>query len=291
MFKGVYTALVTPFLENGNIDEETLRKLVNFQIEEGITGIVPMGSTGESPCLNHDEHIEVIKIVIDECKGRVPVIAGTGSNSTKEAVALTIRAKEAGADASLQVSPYYNKPTQTGLFNHFNTIADETDFPLIVYNIPGRSGININNETMLKLARNKNIAAVKDATGNFNQLMELIAEKPDKLDILSGDDNITYPFIALGACGVISVASNILPGEMIKYVDTCLTGNLSEARKVHYRLLPLFTAMFLETNPIPVKTAMSMQGKLKEIFRSPLCKMAPGNKEKLKSVLKTYGII
>lgn len=291
MFKGVYTALVTPFLENGNIDEGTLRKLVNFQIEEGITGLVPMGSTGESPCLNHDEHIEVIKIVIDECKSRVPVIAGTGSNSTKEAVALTIKAKEAGADASLQVAPYYNKPTQKGLFNHFNTIANESEFPLIVYNIPGRSSININNDTMLKLSENKNIVAVKDATGNFSQLMELIAKKPDTLDILSGDDNITYPFIALGCNGVISVASNIIPGEMIKYVNTCFSGNLDEARKIHYKLLPLFTSMFIETNPIPIKTAMALQGKLKEIFRSPLCSMEPVNKEKLKSVIKKYGII
>ncbi len=291
MFKGVYTALVTPFLENRNIDEQTLRKLINIQIDEGVAGLVPMGTTGESPCLNHDEHIEVIQMVVDECKGRIPVIAGTGSNSTREAIELTQRAKACGADASLQVGPYYNKPTQKGLYYHFNTIAEETDFPIIIYNIPGRSGININNKTMLKLSENKNIVAVKDATGNFAQLMELIANKPDSMDILSGDDNIILPMTALGCAGVISVASNIIPAKMVKFLNECLSGNLEEARKIHYSLLPIFQGMFIETNPIPVKTAMALKGMIKEIFRPPICTMDSANKEELIAILKSGRII
>ncbi len=291
MFKGVYTALVTPFFENGNIDEQTLRKLINIQIDQGVAGLVPMGTTGESPCLNYDEHIEVIRIVVDECNSRVPVIAGTGSNSTKEAIELTKKAKACGANASLQVAPYYNKPTPKGLFNHFNAIAEETDFPVIVYNIPGRSAVNINNETMLKLAENKNIVAVKDATGNFAQLMELISNKPENFDILSGDDNIILPMISLGCTGVISVASNVVPSTMVEFVNICLNGNMEEARKMHYNLLPIFQGMFIETNPIPVKTAMFLKGMMKEVFRSPMCPMDTANKEKLTSILKAAGII
>ncbi len=291
MFEGVFTAIVTPFTGDGKIDEEALRKLVDFQIEKGISGIVPVGTTGESPTLSHEEHHRVIEIVIDQVNGRVPVIAGTGSNCTEEAIKMTEKAKEAGATASLQVAPYYNKPTQEGFYRHFTAIADAVDIPIIVYNIPGRSGKNIENSTMLELAKHKNIVGVKEASGNINQMMDLILNKPDSFVVLSGDDNLTLPLMALGGKGVISVASNIVPDRMAEFVGAALRGEWEKARKLHYELLPLFRAIFIETNPIPIKAALAMKGMIRETYRLPMCEMSEEHKKALRSVLEKLKIL
>jgi len=284
MLRGTITAIITPFDSNGAVDENALRKLVNFQIDNGIIGIVPCGTTGESPTLNHEEHNRVIDIVIQESRGKVPIIAGTGSNSTKEAIDLTRHAQESGADYSLQVAPYYNKPTQRGFYEHFLSIAETIDLPLIIYNIPGRTGKNIETDTLLRLAEHKNIAGVKEASGSISQIMDIISQRPAEFTVLSGDDNLTLPI-------VISVASNIIPKQVSELVDGALKGNWGEARRCHYRLLPLFKTLFLETNPIPIKTALAMKGIIKEFFRSPLCAMEPENREKLKIVLESQEIL
>jgi 4-hydroxy-tetrahydrodipicolinate synthase len=291
MFKGVFTALVTPFKDNGDVDETALRRLIDIQLEAGIHGLVPMGTTGESPTLNHDEHIDVIRMIVNHVNGKVPIIAGTGSNCTREAVNLTKRAKDLGVSASLQVAPYYNKPTQEGFYRHFATIADNVDLPLIVYNIPGRSGKNIENSTTLKLAEHPNIVGVKEASGSISQMMEIIMSKPDSFIVLSGDDNLTYPLMALGGSGVVSVASNLVPNKMVAFCEAALRGDYETARKKHYELLPLFKAMFIETNPIPIKTALSLKGMMSETFRLPMCPMLPENKEKLIAVLKQYSLL
>ncbi len=291
MFEGVFTAIVTPFTEDGKIDEEALRRLVDFQIEKGISGLVPVGTTGESPTLDHEEHHRVIEIVIDQTKGRVPVIAGTGSNCTEEAIRMTEKAKEAGATASLQVAPYYNKPTQEGFYRHFTAVADAVDIPIIVYNIPGRSGKNIENSTMLELAKHKNIVGVKEASGNINQMMDLILKKPDSFVVLSGDDNLTLPLMALGGKGVISVASNIVPDRMAEFVGAALKRDWDKARKLHYELLPLFRAIFIETNPIPIKAALAMKGMIKETYRLPMCEMTEEHRNTLRDVLKKLNIL
>lgn len=287
MFEGVFTAIVTPFTENGEkIDEQALRRLVDFQIENGVNGLVPVGTTGESPTLSHEENIEVIRIVVDQAAARVPVIAGSGSNCTSTAIELTGRAMEVGATASLQVAPYYNKPTQEGFYLHFTAIADAVDLPIIVYNIPGRSGKNIENSTMLKLAVHKNIVGVKEASGNIGQMMDLIAKKPDDFVVLSGDDNLVFPLMALGGKGVISVASNLVPRRMSDFVGAALKGDWDRARELHYQLLPLFKAIFIETNPIPIKAALAWQGRIKETYRLPMCPLQPASREALKAVLK-----
>ncbi len=291
MFEGVYTALVTPFLDDGSVDEPALRQLVDRQISEGVQGLVPMGTTGESPTLSHDEHVEVVRLVIEQCKGRVPVIAGAGSNSTKEAVGLSRKVRDLGATALLHVAPYYNKPTQEGLYLHYSRIADDVDLPCIVYNIPGRTGRNIENDTMLRLARHPNIVAVKDATGDLDQTMDLIARKPDSFVVLSGDDNKSLPLIALGGKGVISVVSNLIPRRLSEFIKLAVGGRMDAARKEHYALLPLFRALFIETNPIPVKAAMALKGLLKETYRLPMCPMAPGNREVLVRVLKELNVL
>jgi 4-hydroxy-tetrahydrodipicolinate synthase len=291
MFKGVFTALVTPFNKDGSVDEKALRDFVEFQIENGIHGLVPMGTTGESPTVSHEEHHKIVEIVIDQTGGRVPVIAGAGSNSTAEAVALTKYARQAGAAATLQVAPYYNKPTQEGFYRHFSTIADSVDLPLIVYNIPGRSGKNIENFTMLKLARHKNIVGVKEASGSIPQIMDLLLQKPDDFCVLSGDDNLVFSIMSLGGHGVISVASNLIPDKMVSFVEQALQGNWTEARKAHFVLLPLFKAIFIETNPIPIKAALAFKGMLEENYRLPMCPMEPGNKDKLKAVLRELKVL
>lgn len=291
MLQGTLTAIVTPFEENGSIDEAALRSLVNFQIDNGINGLVPCGTTGESPTLSCEEHNRVIDIVIEETRGRVPVIAGTGSNSTKEAVSLTRHAYEAGADYSLQVAPYYNKPTQKGFYEHFLSIADSVDFPLIIYNIPGRTGKNIETDTLLKLAEHKNVIGVKEASGNISQVMAIIKHRPENFAVLSGDDNLTFPLIALGGDGVVSVASNIIPKRVCNLVESALDGNWQEARRCHYDLLPFFNALFLETNPIPIKAALAMKGMIKERYRSPICPLDPANKTKLKKILDDLHIL
>ncbi|MBN1798832.1 MAG: 4-hydroxy-tetrahydrodipicolinate synthase [Spirochaetales bacterium] len=291
MFKGVFTALVTPFTENGDLDEKALRDLVDFQIENKVHGLVPMGTTGESPTVSHEEQNKIIDIVIDQAKNRVPVIAGAGSNSTAEAIRLTKHAKQAGAAATLQVAPYYNKPTQEGFYRHFLAIADTVDLPLIVYNIPGRSGKNIENSTTLKLAQHKNIVGVKEASGDMSQIMDLLIHKPDDFCVLSGDDNLVFSIMALGGHGVVSVASNLIPQKMSAFVELALQGNWAEARKAHFELLPLFKAIFIETNPIPIKAALALKGMLQENYRLPMCPMDPGNKEKLKTVLQELGLL
>jgi len=291
MFQGVFTALVTPFNADKSINEEDLKKLIDFNVENGVSGIVPMGTTGESPTLNHDEHIQVIEIVCKHLNKRVPVIAGTGSNSTKEALFMTSRAKDLGADASLQVAPYYNKPTQEGFYLHFKAIADEVDLPMIIYNIPGRTGKNIETDTIVRLAEHPNIIGVKEASGSLPQMMDVIYRTPDDFIVLSGDDNLTLPLMAAGGKGVISVASNIIPDRMSAMVRAGLNGNFEEMRKLHYELLPFFKVEFIETNPIPIKTALAMKGMIKEVFRLPMCEMSAENKKKLKIVLKNLKIL
>jgi 4-hydroxy-tetrahydrodipicolinate synthase len=291
MLQGVFTAIVTPFNEDKSINEEELKRLVDFNIENGVSGIVPMGTTGESPTLNHEEHVHVIELVCKQVNKRVPVIAGTGSNSTKEALFMTSKAKELGADASLQVAPYYNKPTQEGFFRHFTTIADEVGLPIIVYNIPGRTGKNIETDTMARLAQHPNIIGVKEASGSLPQMMEVIDRTPDDFVVLSGDDNLTLPLMAAGGKGVVSVASNIIPDRMSKMVSAGLNGDFEKMRKTHYELLPFFKVEFIETNPIPIKTALAMKGVIKEVFRLPMCEMNPENKKKLKKVLEELRII
>lgn len=289
--EGVYTAMITPFDDNEGIDEKALRDLVEFQIKGKISGLVPMGTTGESPTLSHGEHIKIIEIVVDQVQGRVPVIAGSGSNSTQEAVDLTKQAMECGADASLQVAPYYNKPNQEGFYRHFSTVADSVDIPLIIYNIPGRSGKNIENETMLKLAEHENIIGVKEASGSIPQMMDLIMKKPEDFVVVSGDDNLSFPLAALGGRGVISVASNIIPLRMGEMISQTLSGNLAEGRRLHYELLPLFKGVFLDTNPIPIKYAASKLGLTKEIYRLPMCSMDETKKAELDGILKNLGLL
>ncbi|MFW5782905.1 MAG: 4-hydroxy-tetrahydrodipicolinate synthase [Spirochaetota bacterium] len=285
MFEGVYTALVTPFNADGSIDEGAMRNLVEAMIEGGVQGLVPMGSTGESATVSHDENIRVIEIVADQAKGRTSIIAGTGSNSTAEAIRMTQLAKEVGATATLQVSPYYNKPTQEGLYRHFTTIADSTDLPVVVYNIPGRTAVNIENGTMLRLATHPNIAAVKEASGSMPQVMELISVRPDGFNVISGDDNLTLPILTLGGEGVISVAANIAPRLMGRLVTAAREGRLKEARELHYRLLPLFKSVFLKTNPIPIKYALASKGIITESYRLPLCALDDVDKRKIDAIL------
>ncbi len=289
--KGVYTALVTPFNKDGSIDWEAMKSLIEFQIKEKISGLAPMGTTGESPTLSHEDHIKVIEMVVRQVAGRVPVIAGTGSNCTDEAIRMTKLAKECGADVSLQVAPYYNKPSQEGFYRHFMTIADAVNIPMMIYNIPGRCGKNIENSTMLKLARHPNICAVKEASGNIGQVMELAADKPADFDILSGDDNLGLPIIALGGSGIISVASNLIPSQMEELAKAALDGDMFRARELHYKLLPFFKAEFIDTNPIPIKYMLSLKGMIKEVYRLPLCEMNDNDKKQVKFVLGKMGII
>jgi 4-hydroxy-tetrahydrodipicolinate synthase len=249
-----------------------------------------VGTTGESPTLDNDEADRVIRIVVQQARGRVPVIAGAGSNCTGKATHLAAAAKAAGAAATLQVAPYYNKPTAEGFFRHFTAIADAVDLPMIVYNIAGRTGKNIENSTMLKLAKHKNIVAVKEASGNIDQMMGLIAAKPKDFDVLSGDDNLTFPLMALGGTGVISVASNLVPERMKALTQAARAGQWDKARSLHYELLPLFKAIFIETNPIPIKAAMAMKGHGKEVYRLPMCPMSDENRKALQAVLEQLKI-
>ena len=292
MFKGAITAIVTPFDKNENVDEDSLRNLLEFQIKNKIDGIVPCGTTGESPTLSHEEHSRVVELAIDTSNGRVPVIAGSGSNSTNHAIEMTKNALDLGANASLQVCPYYNKPTQEGLFRHFSAIAKAADLPMVIYNIQGRTGVNLETGTLARLAKeHSNIVAVKEASGNMPQMMDVISTLPKNFTVLCGDDNLTLPLMALGGKGVISVASNIIPREMHDLAEFALNGKFEQARKLHYQLLPLFKGIFIETNPIPIKAALAMKGMIKESYRLPMCGMKEDNKEKLRQILKDLGII
>jgi len=291
MFKGSIVAIVTPF-KNGKVDEQKLRDLIEFQIKNGSSGIVPCGTTGESATLSFDEHDRVIEITIEQAKKRVPVIAGTGSNSTEEAIMLTKHAEKAGADASLQVSPYYNRPTQKGLYEHFKAIAAAVKIPIILYNIASRTGVNIEPETMAKIARDcKNIVGVKEASGSLDQMSRIKQLCGPDFDLISGDDSLTLPVLSIGGTGIISVVANIVPRDVANLVAEFEKGNFKKAEELHYKLLPLIKAVFLETNPIPVKTAMGLMGLCEPDLRLPMCSMLPENLEKLKTALKDYGLL
>ncbi|MBU3931400.1 MAG: 4-hydroxy-tetrahydrodipicolinate synthase [Proteobacteria bacterium] len=290
MFGGALVAIVTPF-RNGKVDEQALRKLIEEQIAAGTDGIVPCGTTGESTTLSHEEHDRVIEITIDAVRKRVPVIAGTGSNSTAEALRLTRHAWEAGADGALLVCPYYNRPTQEGLYQHYRTIAEEVPIPIIIYNIPGRTGTNLLPETLARLAEIKNIVGVKEASGSLKQMSDVIQLCGSDFDVLSGDDIFTLPLLAIGGKGVISVISNVVPADMAEMVDVFATGDLEQARALHYRMAPLIDVLFIETNPIPVKAALAMMGKIEYELRLPLCRMSEKNEGTLKKVMQDYGLI
>jgi 4-hydroxy-tetrahydrodipicolinate synthase len=290
VFEGVSTALVTPF-RNGEVDEPALRELVEFQIASGIEGLVPCGSTGESATMSHAEHQRVVEIVVAATRGRVPVVAGTGSNNTREAIELTRHAKEAGADGALLISPYYNKPTQDGIVAHYAEIARETDFPLVVYNIPGRTGSNMLPATLARLADIEQVVGVKEASGDLGQISEVVARCPDDFSVLSGDDALTLPILAVGGNGVISTSANVAPVEMIEMVSAFRAGDLARAREIHLRLLPLFDVLFCETNPIPVKAAVAETGRIGDEIRLPLTEITQPNRERLKVVLKELGLL
>ncbi len=292
--KGCGTALVTPFRKDGGLDEEALRRLVRFQVQEGIDFLVPCGTTGEAPTLEHDEYLRVVEIVLEEARAagrQVPVFAGAGGNYTAK-VATLIRELEAmGADGILSVSPYYNKPTQEGIYQHYRLLNDQTCLPIIVYNVPGRTGSNIEVSTLARLAALPNIAAVKEASGNITQMAEVINAVPEGFAVLSGDDAITLPLMALGGVGVISVASNEIPGMMARLTSLCLAGDFVEARSLNRRLLPLMQANFIESNPIPVKAALAMMGLIEESYRLPLAPMKPENRAKLERILDGMGLL
>ncbi|MEM2979461.1 MAG: 4-hydroxy-tetrahydrodipicolinate synthase [Methanomassiliicoccales archaeon] len=289
MFYGCATAIITPFRQDGSIDEEGLRELINFQEEHGIDAIVPCGTTGESATLSHEEHIRVIEIVVDQAR-KAKVIAGAGSNSTQEAIFLSKAAKDLGADAILSISPYYNKPTQRGIYEHYEKIARSVDIPIIIYNVPSRTSSNIEVATVAKLAEISNIVGIKEASGNIVQVMSIIAQTPKSFTVFSGDDILTFSMMTLGAKGVISVASNVAPLMVKKMVDCLLSGKWEDARHLHYKLMPLFRTLFIETNPIPVKTALRLMGKPAGVFRLPLCDMSGANLEILKNTLRELGI-
>lgn len=289
MFQGSIVALVTPF-KQGELDEKAIRNLVEFHISEGTDAIVPCGTTGESATLSHEEHCRVIEIVIDQAKKRVPVIAGAGSNSTKEAIFLTEHAKKSGADAVLSITPYYNKPTQEGLFQHFKTIAEHVDIPMVLYNVPGRTGVNMLPETVVRLSKIKNIVGVKEASGSLDQAGAIIQHTDDSFDVISGEDSLTFPMMAMGAKGVISVVANVAPKKMAQMCKAVLNNNMLEARKLHYELIDLSKAVFYETNPIPAKKAVYLMGLMENEIRLPLVEMTKENTEKLKKVMEKLGI-
>ncbi len=290
MFHGSLVAIVTP-LKKGKVDEKALGDLIDWQIAQGTHGIVPCGTTGESATLTHEEHERVVAFTIEATRRRVPVIAGTGSNSTDEAIALTKHAKKAGADGALLITPYYNKPTQEGLYRHYKAVAESVDLPIVLYNIPGRTSVNMLPPTVARLSSIKNIVAIKEGGGSLQQVSDIIQTCGERMTVLSGDDALTLPMMALGAKGVITVTANIVPKDMAKMVDAFAAGKLAEARKLHYKMSPLFTALFFETNPIPVKEALGMMGKCSAELRLPLCPMATDTREKLSRALKDYGLI
>ena len=291
MFAGTYTALVTPFL-NDQVDEAAFTKLIEGQIAAGITGIVPVGTTGESATLDHAEHNRVIELGVKAAKGRCKVIGGTGSNSTAEAISLTVEAEKLGCDGALLVAPYYNKPSQEGLFRHFGKIAEATKLPIILYSIPGRCGIEIGVETTARLAKAyPNIVAMKEAGGTVERVSQLRAALPPEFTILSGDDSLTLPFIAAGAEGVISVASNVVPSEVAALVNAAVAGDYAKARDLHFRLYPLFKDLFIEPNPVPAKYALALRGEMKPDVRLPLCEMGEATRHKLEATLRSLQLI
>lgn len=288
MFAGAYTALVTPFRRDGAVDYDRLRTLVQSQIAGGIDGLVPVGTTGESPTLDLAEHVEVIRVVIEAAAGRLKVIAGTGANSTAEALELTQKARELGADGTLQVTPYYNKPTQTGLVRHFSAVAD-LGLPVVLYNVPGRSACEIAIATIAELSKHPNVVCVKEAGGSVDRVSRIKAAC--EIGVLSGDDSLTLPMMSVGADGVISVASNVAPKAVADLVHAAAAGRWDDARELHYRYYGVFTDVFLETNPIPIKAAMEMAGLGPAVYRLPLCEMGEANREKLRATLRQAGVV
>ncbi len=289
--RGCGTALVTPFSEDGTLDVDALRSLVAFQLSEGIDFLVPCGTTGEAPTLEHEEYVGVVRVVTQEAKGKVPVIAGAGGNNTKKVCSLVQDLQALGVQGILSVAPYYNKPTQEGLYQHFKTIADSTDLPVILYNVPSRTSSNILPETVARLAGISNIIGIKEASGSITQQMEVLRLVPPNFRVLSGDDAFTFPLMALGGAGVISVISNEVPRQVTNLAHLLLEGKYDEARKLNAKLLPLMQANFIETNPIPVKAALAMMGKIKEIYRLPMCPMNPENRARLEKVLAEQGLL
>jgi len=290
-FQGSIVALVTPF-RGGKVDEAKLRELVEFHVAQGTDGIVPCGTTGESPTLSHEEHRRVVEVVIEAARGRLPIIAGTGSNSTAEAIDLTTHAKKAGAAAALVVNPYYNKPTQEGLYRHFRAVAEAADIPVLVYNIAGRTAINVETDTLARLVRDcPGIVGVKEASGSLDQMTQVILACGPEFSVLSGDDNLTLPLMAVGGRGVISVIANFVPRETVEMTHAALAGDWKLARELHHRLYPLSRAAFIETNPIPVKEAMAMLGMIEAEFRLPMCRMSDANRQKLQGVLTAFGLL
>ena len=289
--RGCGTALVTPFSKDGTLDVDALRSLVEFQLSEGIDFLVPCGTTGEAPTLEHEEYLGVVRVVAQEAKGKAPVIAGAGGNNTRKICNLVQDLQALGVQGILSVAPYYNKPTQGGLYQHFKTIADSTDLPVILYNVPSRTSSNILPETVARLAEISNIIGIKEASGSITQQMEVLSLVPQNFKVLSGDDAFTFPLMALGGAGVISVISNEIPRQMTNLAHLLLDGKFAEARTLNTRLLPLMQANFIETNPIPVKAALAMMGKIKEVYRLPMCAMKPENRARLEKVLVEQGLL
>jgi 4-hydroxy-tetrahydrodipicolinate synthase len=290
MFSGSMTALITP-LRDGQIDADAFGRLIEFQIANGTSALVPCGSTGESATLTHAEHAEVVRLAVKFAKGRVPIIAGTGSNSTAEAISLTRSAKAAGADAGLLISPYYNKPTQEGIYQHYKAIAEATQFPLIVYNIPGRTGSKIEATTVARLAQLDQIVGLKEATGSLDEVQEVIRLCGARIEVYSGDDALTLPIMAVGGTGVISVTANALPRQSAAMTAAALAGDWATARRLHYEMLPLARVLFLETNPIPIKAAMAMMGYCRDELRLPLLPMSEAPRAELRSVMQEFGLV
>ena len=291
IFQGSFVAMVTPF-RNGKVDEAKLRELVEFHITNGTDGLIPCGTTGEAPSLGHDEHHRVVELVIEAARGRIRVVAGTGSYSTSDAIEMTKHAERAGAAGALVVNPYYNKPTQEGLYRHFRAVAESVAIPILVYNIQSRTAVNVETDTMARLARDvKNIVGVKEASGSLDQMSQVIAACGPDFSVLSGDDNVTLPLLAIGGSGVVSVIANIVPRETAEFVHAALDGDWKRARELHYRLFPLARAAFLETNPIPIKEAMAMAGMIEPEFRLPMCRMSDANRAQLRAILKAYALV
>ncbi|MBU0471330.1 MAG: 4-hydroxy-tetrahydrodipicolinate synthase [Nanoarchaeota archaeon] len=292
MFKGLFTAIITPFKEDETIDEEALRKLIDFNIKNGVSGIVPCGTTGESPTLSAEEHLRVIEITVQQVAGRVPVIAGTGSNCTKKTIETTQKAEALGINGALVVNPYYNKPTQEGLYQHFKAVANSVKIPIVVYNIKGRTGVNVETSTLMRLVNDcKNIVAVKEASGNMEQMKEVIAQRPKGFSVLSGDDGLTLELIKNGGNGVVSVASNLLPKKMSELTSEALNGNFDKAEKLNKKLEKFFNAEFIETNPIPIKYMVSLKGRCKEVYRLPMCSLTAVSKQKINELMSEMNLI
>jgi len=290
MFEGVFVAIVTPF-KNGKIDEEALRGLIDFQIAGGVDGIVPCGTTGESATLNHEEHDQVIRIVVDACKGKASVLAGTGSNSTQEAIQLSRNAKNAGADGLLQITPYYNKPNQEGLYHHFSSIADAVDLPIVLYNVPSRTSVNMVPETVVRLAKIEKIVGIKEASGSLQAISKIIDNCGKDFTVLSGDDPMLWPILAIGGKGVISVTANILPAKVAALCKAAAIGDIAEARSLHYELMDINDSLFIDTNPIPVKAALHLMGKIENELRGPLIELSKDTLERLKKAMACHGLL